>query len=459
MPLAAFGKIAISNTAFLSNSTVASGQWRIAYAREFVWVALAQAAAFVGGLVTVKAAAVVLGPAEYGKLSIALAIVGIFQVCFYGAISQTATRFFGFASARHRLSDYKLSLLKLIGFAAAAVVSLWILGGTFGVQNLLPVPAAILCAYAITSGAQMVAIAVFNAARKREFVATLQSAEAFMRPVLIIIITYLEASTADYALFAYLISSCLIFFIIVGLWSMNGWSSATPEPRTLQFDGAATANHLTWGMTTFAAPFVVFGILGAIGSHGERLLLAKWVNWSDVGTYALMTQLVMAPNVLFTTVINQFYFPLVFQFDPGGTRDLTHSFRRYLLISIIGASAITTLIALLGPLVIPVFSSRAFLGHEHLLWFLGASAGLFCVAQQLVLPGLRLNKPAVYMPAKLIHSVLLLGMSFVLVPSWGVDGMGIASFVSSAGYLSAMMLANVWLKRNSNSARVGGVQA
>ena len=126
---------------------------------------------------------------------------------------------------------------------------------------------------------------------------------------------------------------------------------------------------------------------------------------------------------------------------------------------VIGAGAITTLIALLGPLLIPIFSSRAFLGYEHLLWYLGASAGLFCVAQQLVLPGLRMNRPAVYMPAKLIHSVLLLGLSFVLVPRWGIDGMGIASFVSSAGYLSAMTLANVWLKRTSKAVGAGVVQA
>ena len=430
----------------------------MAYAREFIWVVLAQAATFVGGLVTVKTAAVVLGPAEYGKLSVALAIVGIFQVCLYGAISQTATQFFVFASAHDLLSDYKLSLLKLIGMGAVAIVALWILGGTLGVQSLLPIPAAILCACAIASGAQMVGTAVFNAARKREYVGIVQSAEALVRPVLIIVITYLAASTASYALFAYLISSCLILFMIVALWSTNDWRATEPERTTFQFDESISAKHLTWSMTSFAAPFVVFGILGAIGSHGERLLLAKWANWSDVGTYALMAQLAMAPNVLFTTVINQFYFPLVFQFDPGGTRDISHSFRRYLLISIFGAGAITTLIALLGPLLIPVFSSRAFLGHEHLLWFLGASAGLFCVAQQLVLPGLRLNRPAVYMPAKLIHSVLLLGLSFVLVPRLGVDGMGIASLVSSAGYLSAMMLANVWLKRISNPADSGEVE-
>jgi O-antigen/teichoic acid export membrane protein len=61
---------------------------------------------------------------------------------------------------------------------------------------------------------------------------------------------------------------------------------------------------------------------------------------------------------------------------------------------------------------------------------------------------LRLNKPAVYMPAKLIHSLTLLATSVVLVPRWGVDGMGVASLLSAIAYLSATMLANVWLDRN-----------
>jgi O-antigen/teichoic acid export membrane protein len=158
----------------------------------------------------------------------------------------------------------------------------------------------------------------------------------------------------------------------------------------------------------------------------------------------------MAPNVLFTTVINQFYFPLVFQFDPSGTREIARSFRLYLVVSISGIAAITVAAAVSGPLIIPLFSTREFLGHEHLLWFLGISAGLFCIAQQLVLPGLRLNRPAIYMPAKLVHSLVLLGLSVALVPGWGVDGMGVASLLSSTSYLSATLLANAWLKRNLN---------
>jgi hypothetical protein len=45
-----------------------------------------------------------------------------------------------------------------------------------------------------------------------------------------------------------------------------------------------------------------------------------------------------------------------------------------------------------------------------------------------------------------------LGPSLVLVPKWGIDGMGLASLIASAAYLSAMLLANAWLKRNLKPA-------
>jgi hypothetical protein len=75
-----------------------------------------------------------------------------------------------------------------------------------------------------------------------------------------------------------------------------------------------------------------------------------------------------------------------------------------------------------------------------------------------VLPGLRLGKPAVYMPAKFFHSVALLGLSAVFVPMWGVDGMGWASLMSSVTYLCAIMLANAWLERDSKQSTLRMVQ-
>jgi O-antigen/teichoic acid export membrane protein len=429
------------------------------YAREIVWVGIAQAATFGGGLATVKAAAVVLGPTEYGKLSVALAIVGIAQVCLYGAISQTATRFLAFASASGLLNDYKISLGMLALLAAAVIGLFLVMASVSGLSAWIPLSAAILCAYTIINGTQAILIAVCNAARKRQLVAVVQMAEAIIRPFLIFAIAYLAIRTAENVFLAYLLSTALLVAAIVVAWTSKNKFSLEAVSLERQNADSIRGGRLTWNMMMFSAPFVVFGVLGALGSHGERLLLAKWATWAEVGSYALMAQLAMAPNVLFTSIVNQFYFPLVFQFDPSGTRKVGRSFRLYLLTSILGVVGITIAVAFAGPSLIQLFSTTAFLGQEHLLWFLGLSAGLFCIGQQLVLPGLRLNRPAIYMPAKLAHSLVLLGLSAVLVPKWGINGMGLASLLSSTAYLSATILANVWLKRSLKFGKLGEVQS
>ena len=447
MKTAVVGKTAPDNVAS-SLSPYAAPASRLAYLGEITWVAIAQGAAFLGGLATIKVAATVLGPSEYGKLSVGLAVVGIAQVCLYGAISQTAMRFFAFANAHGLQREYKRALVRLAGTVVALILSAATVTTVFGLRSLASVPVLILAAYAIITGAQMIAVAVCNAARKRDVVGIAQTSEALIRPLLIIVVTYFTVASASHTLLAYLISTCLVVSIIVALWAMKEGPARGTDRGSLRSNESATSGSLAWTMTTFAAPFVVFAVLGVIGSHGERLLLAKWTSWSEVGSYALMAQLVMAPNVLFTAVINQFYFPLVFQFDPSGTHKMARGFRLYLLVSVVGVTAITAIVALTAAMLIPMFSTRAFLGHEHLLWFLGPSAGLFCIAQQLVLPGLRLNRPAIYMPAKLAHSLALLGPSLILVPKWGIDGMGVSSLAASATYLSAMLLANAWLRRN-----------
>jgi O-antigen/teichoic acid export membrane protein len=277
-------------------------------------------------------------------------------------------------------------------------------------------------------------------------------AEAILRPLLIVALSYLMVRTAQNVFFAYFLCAILLVGAILVVWASGTPLDATAESG-VRDQKLLRGSRLASNMLAYAAPFVAFGVLGVLGSHGERLLLANWAEWKDVGSYALMAQLAMAPNVLFTSVINQFYLPVVFQFDPGGSRKITHSFRLYVLFSILGTAGITVAISVLGYRLIPILSSAAFLGHEHLLWFLGGSAGLFCIAQQLVLPGLRLNRPWVYMPGKLIHSLTLLGAAIILVPRWGIDGMGIASLASSAAYLSAIILANVWLEVSVNSSR------
>ncbi len=99
-------------------------------------------------------------------------------------------------------------------------------------------------------------------------------------------------------------------------------------------------------------------------------------------------------------------------------------------------------VLVVGPYLIPLISTKAFLGHEHLLALLVVSAGFFGMGQQLVLPGLRALRSYIYIGPKIIHSAALLIGAILLVPGSGLDGMAIASVLAAALYAIAISLAN-----------------
>lgn len=414
--------------------------------KEASWVAIGQLAVAAGGLVAIKVCTNVLGRAEFGRFSAALAIAGLGQVCFFGPISQAAMRFLSMATERRILGAYRSSLLKLYLIGGLAVVLCWLAAVLGGFNHMLPVPVALIALYTLASGLQMILLAEINAARLRQWVAGLQVADALFRPALILAVAMLTDHSASQVILSYIVTTLIIVSVLFGL-------SAGLRSRELHLSPSPDVKRghsLYTQMASFTWLFVLFGVLGAVGSHGERLLLVNFVSWEDVGAYALMSQLAMAPNLMLTSVINQYYLPMVYQSDPSGASRLGRSYQYYLLFSIVGIFAVAVSVAVLGRWIIPLFSSTAFLGHEHLLWFLALSAGIFNLGQQLVLPGMRENRLSLYVPAKLLHSLGLLCLAFLLTPTWGITGMAVASVVSATVYTLSVIGTNAYLARSAS---------
>lgn len=423
-----------------------SDKFWVLHLREASWVAIGQAAIAIGGLLAMKASTNVLGPAEFGRFSAALAIAGLGQVCFFGPISQAALRFFSLAKERDILGTYQFSLIKLYLIGAFAVILCWLASSLAGFKNALLGPIALIALYTVVSGLQMILLAVINAARLRRWVASLQITDAVLKPAFILAIALFADRSASDVISAYILTTLIfiavLFVVLASLWS---WE----RHPALQSDGQGAYIRLDEQMASFTWLFVLFGVLGAVGSHGERLLLVRFVSWEDVGTYALMAQLALAPNVMLTSVINQFFLPVIYQSDPSGTRKLGRSYQYYLLLSVTGVFAVAIFVATFGKWIIPLFSSSAFLGHEHLLWVLALSAGIFNLGQQLILPGMLDNRLSIYIPSKLLHSLGLLCLAFLLAPTWGINGMAVASAISATVYTLSVIGANAYLARSA----------
>jgi O-antigen/teichoic acid export membrane protein len=426
---------------------LANRNW-VPHLKEASWVAIGQMVAAAGALLAIKVCTNVLDPAEFGRFSAVLAIAGLGQACFFGPVSQSATRFFSVARERDVLGAYWFSLVKLYLFGALAAIACGAVLTLVGLGDLLPMPASLVVLYTLAAGLQSIQLAAINAARLRRLVAGLQVADALLRPTLVLVVAFLAARSSMDVIASYIATSIVIIFASAFLAMSVAGRTRRLKPR--QGLRATASDKIVGHMSSFASLFAIFGVLGAIGSHGERLLLIEFVSWKDVGIYALLTQLAMAPNLLMTNLVNQYYLPVLFQSDPLASGRPGRSYQYYFGINIVGIFAIAVFMAALGRWIVPLFSSTAFLGHEYLLWYLVLSAGLFNLGQQLVVPGMRENRLKAYLPSKLLHSLALLCLALLLVPKWGVTGMALASVSAAAAYTLSIICANVYIARSAS---------
>jgi O-antigen/teichoic acid export membrane protein len=429
----------------LASRSLQSRSW-VPHLKEASWVAIGQIAAAAGALLAIKVCTNVLDPAEFGRFSAVLAIAGLGQACFFGPVSQSATRFLSVAREQDMLAAYWFSLIKLYLLGAFAAITCGLVLTLSGLGHLLPMPAPLIVLYTLAVGLQTIQLAAINAARLRKWVAGLQIADALLRPTLVLAVAFLAAHSSSDVISSYILTSTIIIAASGFLAMSVGHNLRLPLSQTLR---ALASNTLVGQMSSFTLLFVIFGVLGAVGSHGERLLLIDFVSWSDIGIYALLMQLAMAPYLVMTNLINQYYLPVVFHSDPLASSKLGRSYQYYLAINVLGVLAIAVCVAALGRWIVPLFSNTAFLGHEHLLWYLALSAGVFNLGQQLVLPGMRENRLSVYLPSKMLHSVALLCLALLLVPKWGITGMALASMTSAVVYTLSVICANIYLSRTA----------
>lgn len=394
--------------------------------REVTLVGIAQATAFAGGLFVTKAAAVCLNPDDFGKLAVAIAIANVTYLSLFSGISQAALRF-GVVSANGR---------GLSAAFARSLFFLWLLGTAIVILAGVAIKIAglahifestfLISTMTICLSTELVMLSALNAARLRLWIFIIQAFEAVFRPAAILSASNLIGPSVDIVLLTYAFSSIIASALsIFAIYKIND--------KTIDSNA-----DLYKRMLNYAIPFSVFGILGAMSGYGERLLISAWVPWSEVGIYGLMSQVAIAPITLFLSTLNMFYLPIRFQHDSAGSP----SEAGYIIVSFLGTAVIAVIISVAGGSIITLLASSSYLGHERLLPVIVLSVAGYQIGQQFVLRGMTALRPGAYLPAKVLHVILLLIVAAWLVPTKGIQGMAIATLVASVGYLITVVTTN-----------------
>lgn len=417
---------------------------------EFFWVVAAQFLTMVGGVILVSIAARLAGPYIYGLFATALSVAAILTILIFGPISQVAMRFSPKAALEENDPIFStiilLSLAVLALLAVLAAALCWV----FALIPDLYVAGGIVFVLTALIGGQQVAAAVLNGARRRRRVAVAQMVEIVVRlAALAIAFAFLERS-AFALLCAFVIGSAAGLIVLLTGWrqSFGGfWSHSVDRARLKQRFAS---------MASYAWPFVLFGLVGVVGSHGERLILAQLAPLQDVGRYAVISQLANAPLALCLGVVNNFAYPILFGKEArGGSIYSDRGLRYYSLASLAVIGGLTIAVAIFGQPVLLLLTKEKFADSGSLMILMVLSSGIFNVGQQLVLLGLAANKSSIYIFPKLGHSIALLAGASILVPIYGLLGMAWAQLGCAIFYALAVALANYRLKQGIARKQAG----
>ena len=232
---------------------------------EGAWILLGQAATVAGALVLVRVLTEHLDPAVYGELALGLTVAGLLQQVVLGGVTAGARRFYAVAAERGDLGGYRLGAARLLGLAAAAILTGGVLvtGGLWlsGLEAWAGLAAA-ASLLALLTGTNGVLNAVQNAARRRPVVALHQSLESWLKIALAL-------AAGD------------------GRWLREIW--------------------------LYCWPFSAWGVFTWMQQASDRWSLEAFASTGEVGLYAVVFQLGYVPATLLLSMAMAFLGPIFFQ--------------------------------------------------------------------------------------------------------------------------------------------------
>jgi O-antigen/teichoic acid export membrane protein len=402
---------------------------------ELIWVIAGQVSAFFGSVVGLKLLTSQLGPAVFGELALALTVGGVITMLFYGPVAQVVLRFYGTCRDSGSLGAYRglvhgasnwLGSGVIVTGVCLAIAVYFIAGPKWARLVLLGV------LFGIASGILGLQAALRAAMRLRRSAALFMGLDAWLKPILAIGLMALIDRSADVALTGYCAGSIVVaLFQGTSLRPMvAGWVDTKSPEATLKTQ-----------FVTYAWPFAVFSVLGAVSQYADRWLVQVLQGETAVGIYAALYQLASAPILLLMGIFNQFAVPIIF--------DLTQDQKRARVAwrMIVGAGLLLLMFVagvafMFARPIISVFASPLFVPHADALWLLVLGIAFFQMGQVLITSGLVAYRSSVYVRAKVFQATTLVAIAWPLTSFLGVIGTSLALLASSTIYLAAVVFAN-----------------
>lgn len=395
--------------------------------KETAWIIIGQAGTAVAGMFGIKLLTNVLGPAEFGKLSLATTIVALISTNFlFGPLSAGIMRFWaisksqgnlnGFYAVSNQLKRHAVVMSVLTG--AILVLAIAFTKG-MGWAALIAVSSAV----GIFSGCLGLHISVFTAARKRPLVAFLNIGNAFLRPVLAACLVLLIYGSAFWAMTGYLVAALLLVLLAERFYT----STVSDTSESVLISNNSVTTDIKKDIISFSWPFAVWGSFGWVHLSCGKWALQAFHGPEIVGAFAVVSQLAVYPLIFGSGFLSTLIIPVAYERagDLTQHQKVMSAYKLFALITVVyilGLLMLMWLFFIFHHKLILLISNIKFAEFSFLLPWLAGAWGLFYLGQILSNFGMVANKSHSYIAPKIVAAVTAGISTFYFSAKYGVAG-------------------------------------
>ena len=396
--------------------------------KEAAWVFLAQLLVMLANILALRQLTELLPTAEYGRAYLFINAIGFGLLVFIAPFSQAANRFY---HEDQRL----LSLDALLGLVWRCQIVLSIAcGGAYLVfclmQGYLTAPYAVayglVPVYFTFAGLQQITIGLLNISRRRAVYASLQIADAWLRPSLALLLGWYWRADANAILLGFGLAT-LITGSVSGVLLMQ---MGTRLPYRLPWPQAEQIRQITH----YGLPFVALSMASWVMALSDRYLVTWLLGFEETGRYMagyqVGSQVFLFAGGMFG-VLSQ---PFLFQ-DSHPTLD-----QRGRIFSEWGQLFVwLTMPVLVGFFLIKDWLMRwlvapAYWDAAPILGWVGLGNYCLILANFAATIFLVTKQPQKMMRYYAYAAVVNIGCNLVLIPHFGIEGAAMATFLAYAVY-------------------------
>lgn len=381
-----------------------------------IWVGLGQIIAAIGQLVGIRLITEFFSPEIFGESILLIGVVSLITTTFFNPLMQALLRFYPEAIKSKSLNAFrgeinsfhkrKLFLAFLLAVFLGAVYVLLLNGHVISVLTLMGL--------VFIDSIRMKEFAYYNAAQNHKSYSIWVLSEAWLRPLLAILMYFIFGEKIESMLAGYLAGSIIIAVIMIRALNKTGTEKNS-------------GGYISVDIKTYIRPLAPLGIVGWINGIADRYIIGWLLSMAHVGIYSAVYGLTAKPMLMMSNVIETIIRPMYYE---SIANDRKNNQRKYLIVWMGLTSTISISILLFIILwheeIVSLLLAEQYRNGSYLMPWIAAGYVLLSHSHIFARVCYAKNNTKWVLYIESISAVAGIGVSIPFIYFWGIMGAAIA---------------------------------